>query len=52
MQTIFNCLFYFVPIPLYNGYLMLGYTTVFTMLPVFCLLMDQDINPSTALEYP
>lgn len=52
MQTIFNCIFYFVPIPLYNGFLMLGYTTVYTMLPVFCLLLDQDVNPKAALEYP
>ncbi|KAL4446594.1 hypothetical protein ABPG74_005532 [Tetrahymena malaccensis] len=52
MQTIFNCIFYFVPIPLYNGFLMLGYTTVYTLLPVFCLLLDQDVNPKAALEYP
>ena len=52
MQVIFNCIFYFVPIPLFNGFVMLGYTTVFTMLPVFCLLLDRDINPMAAFEYP
>lgn len=40
MQTIFIIEFYFVPLPIYNGALMLGYSTVFTMLPVFSLILD------------
>lgn len=39
MQSIFTGIFGFVAIPIYNGLLMMGYTTVFTMLPVFSLVL-------------
>jgi len=45
MQMIFNVCFNFIPIPLYNGILTLCYSTVFTMLPVFSLILDEDIHP-------
>ncbi len=40
IQTIFSLIFYSIAIPIYNGYLMLGYTTVYTMFPVFCIVFD------------
>ena len=52
MQTIFIIEFYFVPLPIYNGVLMLGYSTIFTMLPVFSLILDEDISRSVAQKYP
>ena len=41
---IFCSIFYFVAIPIYNGWLMLGYATLYTSLPVFCLIYDEDIS--------
>jgi phospholipid-translocating ATPase len=41
---IFSLVFYFVAIPVFNGWLMLGYATVYTMLPVFCLIVDEDVT--------
>ena len=38
IQTIFSAIFYGLSIPLYNGILALGYSTIFTMLPVFSLV--------------
>ena len=38
IQAIFTLFFYYVSIPVYNGYLMLGYTTLYTLLPVFSLV--------------
>ena len=38
IQLLFSCLFYSLSIPIYGGVLMLGYSTVFTMFPVFCLV--------------
>ena len=38
IQALFTAVFYYVSIPIYNGYLMLGYTTIYTMFPVFCLV--------------
>ena len=52
IQFVFALVFYSVAIPIYNGYLMLGYTTIYTMLPVLCLIFDEDVTLAKALEYP
>jgi phospholipid-translocating ATPase len=52
MQAIFTIQFFFVALPIYNGFLILGYSTIFTMLPVFSLVLDEDISREVALEYP
>lgn len=49
MQTIFCIVYFFVPLPIYNGFLLLGYSTIFTMLPVFSLVLDEDISRRIAL---
>ena len=35
--------YFYVPMFLYNGYLTLGYSTIFTNLPVFSLIWDIDL---------
>ena len=40
IQAIFSIIFYYVAIPIYNGYLMLGYTTLYTSFAVFSLVFD------------
>lgn len=52
IQAVFSVIFYFVAIPIYNGYLMLGYATVYTCLPVFSLVLDKDVNEEQAMEFP
>ncbi|KAJ3184441.1 putative aminophospholipid-translocase [Gaertneriomyces sp. JEL0708] len=52
MQAVFSSIFYFAPIALYQGFLMVGYATVFTMAPVFSLVLDKDVSEETALLYP
>ncbi|KAI6134304.1 hypothetical protein EDD17DRAFT_1651905 [Pisolithus thermaeus] len=52
MQAVFSAIFYFAPIALYQGWLMMGYATVYTMAPVFSLVLDQDVNEDIALIYP
>ncbi|EGR32280.1 hypothetical protein IMG5_090120, partial [Ichthyophthirius multifiliis] len=52
IQAIFIVCFFFVPIPVYNGYLILGYSTVFTMFPVFSIVFDEDVDELTAINYP
>ncbi|KAL4496984.1 hypothetical protein ABPG72_002140 [Tetrahymena utriculariae] len=52
IQFVFSCVFYFVAIPIYNGMLMLGYSTFYTSLPVFCLIFDQDISQKMVQQYP
>ncbi|XP_035127296.3 putative phospholipid-transporting ATPase IIB isoform X6 [Callithrix jacchus] len=52
MQAVFSSVFYFASVPLYQGFLMVGYATIYTMFPVFSLVLDQDVKPEMAMLYP
>ncbi|KAI0027749.1 hypothetical protein K488DRAFT_90492 [Vararia minispora EC-137] len=52
MQAVFSSIFYFAPIALYQGWLMVGYATLYTMAPVFSLVLDRDVSEDVALLYP
>lgn len=52
IQVIFSIMFYFTSIPIYNGYLMLGYATAYTCLPVFSIVFDEDVSLSTVVRFP
>ncbi|XP_071064697.1 probable phospholipid-transporting ATPase IIB isoform X2 [Dasypus novemcinctus] len=52
MQAVFSSVFYFASVPLYQGFLMVGYATIYTMFPVFSLVLDQDVQPEMAMLYP
>jgi len=52
IQALFIIIFYFVTIPIYNGFLMLGYATVYTALPVFSLVFDQDASAQQIMQFP
>lgn len=40
------------PLALYQGWLMVGYATVYTMAPVFSLVLDKDVDEELANMYP
>ena len=44
--------FYFAPIAIFQGWLLVGYSTIYTCLPVFSLVLDRDVNEDLALLYP
>lgn len=52
IQAIFTMVFFSVTIPIYNGYLILGYSTIYTSLPVFSLVLDEDVDRATCFKYP
>ncbi|KAF9585299.1 putative aminophospholipid-translocase [Lunasporangiospora selenospora] len=52
MQAVFSAMFYFAPIALFQGWLIVGYTTVYTNAPVFSLVLDRDVPEDIALLYP
>ncbi|TGZ60463.1 hypothetical protein CRM22_008504 [Opisthorchis felineus] len=52
MQAVFSAVFYFVSVSLFPGFLLVGYATVFTMFPVFSLVLDKDVPDRIALTYP
>ena len=51
-QFIFSCIFYFNPVPLYNGFLSFGYSTIFTSLPCISVLLDKDVAKTNVLKFP
>ncbi|CAG8437521.1 7140_t:CDS:10 [Diversispora eburnea] len=42
IQAVFSAIFFFAPIALYQGFLIVGYATIYTMFPVFSLVLDED----------
>ncbi|KAL4401780.1 putative aminophospholipid-translocase [Malassezia pachydermatis] len=52
IQAVFSSIFFFAPIALYQGWLMVGYATLFTMAPVFSLVLDRDVSEDMAMLYP
>jgi len=52
IQTIFSIVFYYVAIPVYTGMLILGYSTIYTCMPVFSLVFDQDVSVQACMKYP
>ena len=51
-QAVFSICSHFEPIALYQGWLMVGYATCYTMAPVFSLTLDHDIDESLTKIYP
>lgn len=52
IQAIFTCIYFFVTIPIYNGFLILGYSTLYTSLPVFSLVLDEDVSFTQVERFP
>jgi len=52
LQAFFSLVYYDLSISIYTGILNLGYTTIFTWLPVLSLLYDKDIDEERALQFP
>jgi phospholipid-translocating ATPase len=52
IQAVFSALFFFIAIPIYNGWLMVGYATFYTMMPVFSLVLDEDVDETKVFLYP
>jgi phospholipid-translocating ATPase len=52
IQAVFSSLFYFAAIAIYNGWLMVGYATWYTTLPVFSLVLDTDVTEEIAFQFP
>lgn len=45
-------MFYCSPIPIFNGVMVLGYTSIYTNFPVFSLIFDKDTDISKVLKFP
>lgn len=52
IQLIFSLSFYYLPIPIFNGIMVLGYTSIYTNFPVISLIYDRDTNRNKVLKFP
>ncbi|KAH0789062.1 phospholipid-translocating P-type ATPase [Histomonas meleagridis] len=52
VQAIYSILFNSIPTPVYDDWSMVGFSTVFTSFPVFCLVFDYFVDLNTALSFP
>lgn len=51
-QTMYSIAIKFEPEGLYKDWLLVGYATVYTMAPVFSLVLDKDVDEELANLYP
>ncbi|KAL8818281.1 MAG: hypothetical protein Q9191_007977, partial [Dirinaria sp. TL-2023a] len=51
-QTMYSIATRFEPHALYRDWLLVGYATVYTMAPVFSLVLDKDVDEALANLYP
>lgn len=51
-QTVYSIATKFEPHALYRDWLLVGYATVYTMAPVFSLVLDRDVDEGVANLYP
>ena len=52
IQFIFSIIFYCSAVPIYNGMLILGYSSIYTNLPVITLLLDRDTDMRNVMKFP
>ena len=51
-QTVYSIATHFEPHALYRDWLLVGYATIYTMMPVFSLVLDRDVDEGLANLYP
>lgn len=52
IQFAFSMIFYYNPVALYNGVLILGYSTIYTNFPAISVLLDRDIEIKKVMKFP
>eukprot|EP00761_Pharyngomonas_kirbyi_P013462 gb/GECH01013491.1/.p1 GENE.gb/GECH01013491.1/~~gb/GECH01013491.1/.p1 ORF type:complete len:1089 (+),score=243.03 gb/GECH01013491.1/:1-3267(+) len=52
IQALFSAIYYFAAIPIYTGWLLVGYSTYYTCAPVFSIVSDEDVTEDVAFNYP
>ncbi|UKJ90694.2 cation transporting ATPase [Theileria orientalis] len=52
MQAIFSSIYYFIPIAFFQGWLLVGFTSYYNMIPIFCIVLDVEICEEDVLLFP
>lgn len=52
IQQLFTMIYFFMNVSIFNGNLMLGYSSVFTFLPVICIMIHEEMPYKNMISYP
>lgn len=52
IQQLFTMIYFFMNVSIFNGNLMLGYSTAFTFLPVITIMVHEEMPLENLLSYP
>lgn len=52
MQAIFSAMYFYMPLVFFQGWLQVGFSSYYTMMPIFCLVLDQEIEESDVFLFP
>lgn len=52
IQQLFTMIYFFMNVSIFNGNLMLGYSSVFTFLPVISIMIHEQMPFKNLLSYP
>jgi phospholipid-translocating ATPase len=52
IQAVFSAVYYYAAIPIYTGWLLVGYATFYTMFPVFAIVLDEDVKEKVVFMFP
>ncbi|GJQ11831.1 hypothetical protein GpartN1_g3622.t1 [Galdieria partita] len=52
IQMVYCAIFFYAAIPIFEGWILVGYATIYTMFPVFSLILDVDVTKEIAFTYP
>ncbi|KAA8493538.1 putative phospholipid-transporting ATPase IIB [Porphyridium purpureum] len=52
IQMVYSAIFFYAAVAVYHSWIMVGYATIFTMFPIFSLVIDEDVSFVIADTYP
>ncbi|KAK1442221.1 putative phospholipid-transporting ATPase [Babesia gibsoni] len=52
MQAIFSAMYFYIPLAFFQGWLQIGFSTYYTMLPLYCLVLDYEMEESVVFLFP
>ncbi|CDR93704.1 phospholipid-translocating P-type ATPase, putative [Babesia bigemina] len=52
MQALFSAMYFYMPLAFFQGWLQIGFSTYYTMLPLYSLVLDYEIEESVVFLFP
>nr|BAN65726.1 phospholipid-translocating P-type ATPase, putative [Babesia bovis] len=52
MQGLFSAMYFYMPLAFFQGWLQIGFSTYYTMLPLYSLVLDYEMEESVVFLFP